>query len=401
MLELISDTEDGMKADIREIKKRYLGKLEKSEAELEDFESDSRSFLRSMEREYKESIAAHFDSMDKGVRRLIDEQFEDYRSIISEHRYQKSRGDIEIASVELDGSMFEIDLDFQSYSDRLANLYDRQLNLAYTAEEERSYADEARNTVERIRTAEADVRSTREYHDSRIDALGLRPEAEERFRTVVKETGGIGGFFEWVWTGDSEYYDQEPYMDTSRQEAYDRRLQELRAQQYEEMAEKQSDLRDLRSRDTDFASHERKARRSDMEREQAGREIERLQRERDEKISKERRKRTRAAKDYMEGCLKALDNQCLKAATKELELQEENIKSYVTTVISDVLSMACADKQRELDGIIRKLESGAEEIAKEVKMLTERDSALNALLSEAVDLRREIEDTATDYIEQL
>lgn len=402
VFELISDTEDALKTDSREIKKKYLGKLEKSEYELDEFESNSRTFLRSMEREYKDSIESHLDSLDAKVKRIISEKFEDYQSIISEHQYKKNKSkDIEVASVKLDTSLFEIDLDFQSYEDKLDEMYEKQFELSIQAGEEEYKAEMARKNVENIKSTEAESKTARDYYNDKIEALGFRPGAEERVRTVVKKKGGLGGFFKWIGTGTREYNDTEPYLDTSRQEAYDRQLQDLRLQQQNELSEFRDKLDQLRTLDTNVSLHDYNSKRSEAERQSIERKIERLQREREQKITKELRKRTLAAKDYVEGCLIALDKQCMKAAIEELNNQEGNITSFITKVIDDVLSLACAEKKAELDSIVQKLESGAEEIAKEVKTLTQRDEALQSILFEAVDLRREIEDLETDVIEQM
>ncbi len=400
VFELINDTQDALTADSRVIKKKYLGKLEKSETELDEFESDSRMFLRNMEREYRESIESHLDDLDKSVRRLIDEKFEDYKSLIADNKYKRNTEEVKISTVTLDSSMFEIDLDIQSYEDKLDELYQHQLDLALKVGEEEYNAEMAKKNITDIKLAEEDLKVAKRDFDSQIGALGFRPTAESRTRTVVKKKGGVIGFFKWVGTGSREYNVQEPYLDTSRQEAYDHQLQELKSRHQSELADYQNRLDELRSLDTDVASHQSNARRYEAEKQDITRKVEKLQQDREQKLNKEVRKRIRAAKDYVEGCLDALDKQCMDSAKKVLINHEETIQSFVTKVITDVLSMACADKQQELDEIIQKLESGAEEIDKEVKLLTKRDELLQSILFEAVDLRREIEDIETDVIEQ-
>jgi GTPase SAR1 family protein len=396
---LISATEDAIRNGSREIKKKYLDKLEKSEADLEEFEVNSRSFLRRMDSEYKNQIESNLLALDRNVKNLVHERFNEYIDIVNTHLSNRRSGSgLSVESVKIDSSIFDMDMDLMS--EELDALYDEQFELSNKASDEDYYATIAQKNSEDLSKAKQEIKETRQYYDAQINELGYRPGAEERMRTVTKKRGGLGGFCKWIGTGSREYTDYESYLDYSLQEAYDLKLRQIRSNQDNELNEAQAKLDELRAKDTDIITHQQSAARYRAEMQAIERKIERLKSQREKNIERETRKRKRAAKDYVEECLENTDKLYMNAALSEIRNQEETISGNVNKIIDEVLSTACLDKQKMLDDVINKLNAGAEERAKEEALLTERDANLTALLGETVDLRREIEDVKTDEIEQ-
>lgn len=395
---LINNAEDAIKSSSRDIKKRYGEKLEKSEGDLDEFESDSRSMLRRMEGEYRAQIEEALDDLDRGVMNIISERCRDYSSIISRHSYRKSSG-VNIESDKIDDSIFEVDLEING-SDDLERLYSRHDSLTMSAAEEKYLADVAERNRQDQKELESQMMDTSRFYRELENNLGERPAEEIRYKNVRKKTGGIVGFYKLLFTGDRSYNAREEYLDTTRRDNYDRRMQDLRTQRDDEMAEYYVKKAELRNLDADDARHKAKARQIEEEKAALERQISQLKEKRETELNRELRKRLRIARDYVDGCMDALSKSVKSSTIASLNERREVIVGYVNEIIDDILAMAASDKTSELNTLISKIENGEEEIAREKKKLEERREILKALLGEAVDLRREIEDVPVDTIEQ-
>ena len=393
----LDEAEDSIKAGCRDTKRKYLDKVGKSEGELDDFEANSRSFLRRMENEYRESIESALQNLDRGILYIIRDKCAEYQSLISERAYRKA-GNAEFDSVKIDSSIFEVDINIQSHA-QLEELYSRYDRISSEAQNEQYEADVAEAELRVLKDREKEAKSLKEYYRDQEVGLGFRPEAEYRKRNVTKKRGGFLGFVKWIGQGTREYMDVEEYLDTSRQKAYDCRLNYLREQRNLELAEYHDVAAQLRSRNADAARHRSEIMRKEQEIQTLERKIEQLKTRCESELNKELRKRIRMAKEHMEECLDALDKSVKKSVVNTLHERKESIVEYVNKIIDDILTISITDKERELSSIIQKIESGAEEIAKEKQRLEAIDSTLKSLLGETVDLRRELEDVPTDTIE--
>lgn len=395
---VLNNTEDSIKAGCRDIKRKYLDKVGSSEGELDDFESDSKAFLRRMEREYRDHIETAIDDLDRSVLGIISEKCSEYQSVISERSLRKS-GSVEFDSVKLDSSLFEVDIEIKSYS-QLDDLYSRHDQLATDVVNEQCMAEIAESNVLKLKDIENQGRNIKDYYRAAEMDLGLRPEEEYKMRMVRRKVGGLKGFGKWITTGSRQENDVEEYCDRSRQEAYDRKLNDLREQRNSELEEYYAEKSKLRNMDTDSTRHRMEAQQKEQERQNLERKIEQIKQKCENELSRELRKRVRAAKEHVEECLEALDKSVRKVTVNTLRERRDSIAEHVNKVIDDVLAMSVAEKEQELSSVIRKIASGAEEIAKEKKRLGEIDDRLRSLLEEAVYLRRELEDIPTDTIEQ-
>ena len=399
--QLIYDTEDGIKSDSREIRGKFMDQVEKSEGDLEEFEANSRSFLRRMENQYKEAMESRLDSLNKKVSGIVSESFEEYSMMVNDHLNGKSNSvSFDVKAVNLDSSYFDIDLDIETYENELDNLYNRQDKASIAAVEEAHLAIVAETNLNKLNQASEEISSLKNYYGTRIDNLGLRPGLEERSRNVTKKQGGVKGLFKWISSGSRDKNVIEYYMDSSRQEDYDRKLSDIRHEMNSELDEAKSRLEALKRKDTDVDGHRMNERKYSAELQMLERQIERCKARREQNLNKELRKRTRAAKEYVGSLLEDIDKNHRDAAIKELREQEGHISELITKVINDVLSIACDEKQKELTLIIEKLESGAEKIENERNEISSRLEVLKALREETVDLRRELEDIEPDEIEQ-
>lgn len=399
--QLIYDTEDGIKSDSRDIRSKFLSQVEKSEGELDEFEANSRSFLRRMENQYKEAMESRLETLNKEVKKLISESFEEYSMIVNDHINGKmNRISFDVKGASLDSSYFDIDLDIDAYENQLDDLYNKQFDTSMAAADEAHLATVAEKNLNNLEVAKSEISDIRKSGKDRIDSLGLRPGAEERSRNVTKKVSGLKGFGKWIMSGSRDKNVIEYYMDYSRQEAYDRKLNDIRYEMDSELDAAQHRYEELKRKDTDVDGHRNNERKYNAELQMLERQIERCKARREQNIHKELRKRTRAAKEYVESLLEDIDKNHRDAAIKELRDQENNISELITKVINDVLSIACEEKQKELSLIIEKLESGAEKIENERNEITSKLEALKELRVETVDLRREIEDIETDEIEQ-
>lgn len=399
--QLIYDTEDGIKSDTREIRKKYISNIEKSECDLEEFEDNSRSFLRRMENQYKEAVESRLDTLSKGVNLIISEKFEEYSLIIHEHMNRRAAAtSIDVKTVTLDSSYFDIDIDMDLYQNQIEDLYMKQREASYAAADEEYLANVAEKNKKSISEAENAMSEISKYHNSQIAQMGARPSSEERRRTVTTKQGGIQGFFSYIFKGSRETHKTVYYMDNSRQEEYDRKLYEIQSNKDNELYDARKRYEELKNKDTDADSHREKARKHDLESESLNRKIEVYKVKREQNLKKELRKRKRAAKEYVESLLEDIDKNYRDAAIHEIKEQERKISEMITTIVNDILSLACEEKMKELSLIIEKLESGAVKIENEKFDISNKLETLKGLREETIDIRRELEDMETDYIEQ-
>lgn len=399
--EIIENATDAITSGGRELRARYEEKVEKSQDDLEDFEANSRSYLRRMELEYCSLIDSNLSSLGQNVRNIIQDKFEEYSAIVGNHLSQvRNAAHIELEKTKWDDSIFEVEMDFDQYQSQLEDLFDRQLQASMDVEDMEVRIHEAQRNEERAERAKNDLDQTRREHREEELSLGDRPTEEHRQRTVTKERGGILGFYQWVFTGNRDRYVTETYLDKQAQEAYDARLNRIRELQFDELNEKQARYDELNAMDMNVARHEADARKARVELAYLEKQIERLKNERERTLEKGLKKRKRAAKAYVGDSLDAIHEQAQKRALNALNEQQEIIASAVTNIISEVMAMACEDKQHQLDAVISTINAGAEEKERVKDILKERDAKLQELLYESVDLRREIEDLETDTIQQ-
>ena len=399
--ELIENTKEAITSGGRELRTRYEDKLDDSQVDLDDFEANSRSYIRRMEREYSDLIDSNLGALSHNVRNLIQEKFDEYSGIVGEHLSKvKDVSHVELKKTQWDSSAFELEMDLDKYQNRLDELYDKEVEVSMKIEDTEVLIVQARGIADKVEKAKDDIKQTKDEHSKELTLVGDRPTAQYRQRKVLKKRGGISGGFQWIFTGNRDRYVTETYLDTQAQENYDARLNEIRARHFDELQSVQARYEELAAKDMDVSRHEAEARKARVELAYLEKKIDRLKQEREKDLEKDLKKRRRIAKNYVEESFTAIANQAQQLALSEIKSQQDDIAAAVTTIIGDVMSMACEEKQHKLDAVIATINSGAEERERVKKILQDRDAKLQELLFETVDLRREIEDLETDTIQQ-
>lgn len=367
--------------------------------DLEELENNSQLYVNRILNRYIDIWESAKAAAMSDYEELIRSEYNDYVSAV-EGRLNANGGEEErpFASVELDKSMFETDVeidDFLEQRSKILEQMDDNNGRLDELEMEKLTAERNERKREKLERMKVQIRENKNLD---LQTLGPRPEPKTYATTETRKTGGIKGFFKWIFTGTRKTYEPSTYTDTSAREAYDADKERIEMQSQQELDELNLQLKAIPESQPEL--YTLKMKQIERAQERAKELLEDLLNEYNQKTEKARKSKERQARSYIDGVIEVLERDNLKKIYEMLRGKRDEMTNALLDVLQAELQSVIARKTEEMELREKQLSSSLDEKEQTIARLSESKNELLRILSEADSCATELKSIVIDKIER-
>ena len=396
--DILRNAENKIKSGASDARSECIKNISDAE-DLEELESNSQLYVNRILNRYIDIWESAKAAAMSDYEELIRSEYNDYVSAV-EGRLNANGGEEErpFASVELDKSMFETDVeidDFLEQRSKILEQMDDNNGRLDELEMEKLTAERNERKREKLERMKVQIR---EYKNLDLQMLGARPEPKTYATTETRKTGGIKGFFKWIFTGTRETYVPSTYTDTSAREAYDADKERIEMQSQQELDELNLQLKAIPESQPEL--YTLKMKQIERAQERAKELLEDLLNEYNQKTEKARKSKERQARSYIDGVIEVLERDNLKKIYEMLRGKRDEMTNALLDVLQAELQSVIARKTEEMELREKQLSSSLDEKEQTIARLSESKNELLRILSEADSCATELKSIVIDKIER-
>lgn len=396
--DILRDAEMEIKASAADTKASCLNQITDAE-DLEELEANARIYTNRVYNKYIQIWEDVSAKVDRRYRELIADEYNEYASAIEERMREKQGGkSIEFSKINLDGSVFEVDIDIDEFLVKRSELLqqmDEGADRLDALQLEEIKAKENNAKLERLERAKAQLREDRRLD---IESLGYRPQIQTYTATETRKVGGLKGLWKWVTTGSRDENSIVTRSDDSARREYDRQRIEIEENSRREIEYLESQKQLIPT--ADLGSIEAKKRQIERAIQRQQQQLEDLMATYEKNKVKIQRSKKRQAEAYVENLIEDIEKENL---YKIYEMLRNN-KDVMTNAALDILQMelqsVISRKKEDIERHEKQLSSSQEEKAKLIEDLTATKSTLSLIKEEANSCKAEISSIQTDKIKR-
>ena len=396
--DILRNAENKIKSGASDARSECIKNISDAE-DLEELESNSQLYVNRILNRYIDIWESAKAAAVADYEELIRSEYNEYVSAVEE-RLNANGGEEErpFASVELDKSMFETDVeidDFLEQRSKILEQMDDNNGRLDELEMEKLTAERNERKREKMERMKVQIRENKIID---LQMLGARPEPKTYATTETRKTGGIKGFFKWIFTGTRETYVPSTYTDTSAREAYDADKERIEMQSQQELDELNLQLKAIPESQPEL--YTLKMKQIERAQERAKELLEDLLNEYNQKTEKARKSKERQARSYIDGVIEVLERDNLKKIYEMLRGKRDEMTNALLDVLQAELQSVIARKTEEMELRENQLSSSLDEKEQTIARLSESKNELLRILSEADSCATELKSIVIDKIER-
>lgn len=390
------DAEKQIKAEAAKTKADCLAQVTGTE-DLEELEQNATIYLNRINNKFVDIWEDVRTETEKRYRNLIREEYYEYASSIEERlNSNDSNKDVELAQVKLDTSLFEIDVDIDDYLDRRAEILKDLDSDEDRLDELQIELINSKRDEKKRENFEKQKQLLRQNHSLDMQVLGERPKVEQIITYEEKRTKGLVGAIKWIFTGNPKKQVPKTVFDSSAQEEYDVRRQEMISAHQNDLEELEARLRAIPESNPEMIELQIKRIQRVNERHQGM--LKELKDSYDEKVKKARRSQGRKAKAYLEDLIADIEKENLHKIYDMFKDSRERVTNAMLDVLELELRNVMNRKKEEIELREKQLTSSLEEKNALLEELNNNKAELTEILGEADACVAEIKNIPIDKI---
>ena len=393
---ILRNAENNLKSIAGDVRANCLAQITMAE-DLEELEQNSQLYINRLSSKYINIWDEVKTKAENEYRELIQSQYDEYALAIEERLNSRENDDeLHFATVKLDTSMFEIDVEIDDFLEQRQSLLDQidaHTETLDKLEIEKIIAQRNEKKRERLEKLKQQA-----HEDKNLDLqmLGNKPGVETYTTHEERKVGGISGFFRWVWKGSRKKYEPVVHTDTSARDAYNRSRMEIENAHREEIERLEAQIRSIPDSQPERIELEMKQINRTKERQQ--RLLDELRNDYEKKNAKARRAKERHAKAYIESILDDIEKENITQIYALLRNKKDTLTNALIDVLQVELQSVISRKKEEVEIRERQLSSSQDEKDKLIESMTNSRNELTRLKSEADACAAEIESIQVDKI---
>lgn len=395
---ILRDAEMEIKASAADTKASCLNQITDAE-DLEDLEANARIYTNRVYNKYIQIWEDVSAKVDRRYRELIADEYNEYASAIEERMREKQGGkSIEFSKINLDGSVFEVDIDIDEFLVKRSELLqqmDEGADRLDALQLEEIKAKENNAKLERLERAKAQLREDRRLD---IESLGYRPQIQTYTATETRKVGGLKGLWKWVTTGSRDENSIVTRSDDSARREYDRQRIEIEENSRREIEYLESQKQLIPT--ADLGSIEAKKRQIERAIQRQQQQLEDLMATYEKNKVKIQRSKKRQAEAYVENLIEDIEKENLYKIYEMLRNNKDAMTNAALDVLQMELQSVISRKKEDIERREKQLSSSQEEKAKLIEDLTATKNTLSLIKEEANSCKAEISSIQTDKIKR-
>lgn len=395
---ILRDAEREIKASAADTKASCLNQITDAE-DLEDLEANARIYTNRVYNKYIQIWEDVSAKVDRRYRELIADEYNEYASAIEERMREKQGGkSIEFSKINLDGSVFEVDIDIDEFLVKRSELLqqmDEGADRLDALQLEEIKAKENNAKLERLERAKAQLREDRRLD---IESLGYRPQIQTYTATETRKVGGLKGLWKWVTTGSRDENSIVTRSDDSARREYDRQRIEIEENSRREIEYLESQKQLIPT--TDLGSIEAKKRQIERAIQRQQQQLEDLMATYEKNKVKIQRSKKRQAEAYVENLIEDIEKENLYKIYEMLRNNKDAMTNAALDVLQMELQSVISRKKEDIERREKQLSSSQEEKAKLIEDLMATKNTLSLIKEEANSCKAEISSIQTDKIKR-
>lgn len=396
--DILRDAEMEIKASAADTKASCLNQITDAE-DLEELEANARIYTNRVYNKYIQIWEDVSAKVDRRYRELIADEYNEYASAIEERMREKQGGkSIEFSKINLDGSVFEIDIDIDEFLVKRSELLqqmDEGADRLDALQLEEIKAKENNAKLERLERAKAQLREDRRLD---IESLGYRPQIQTYTATETRKVGGLKGLWKWMTTGSRDENSIVTRSDDSARREYDRQRIEIEENSRREIEYLESQKQLIPT--ADLGSIEAKKRQIERAIQRQQQQLEDLMATYERNKAKIQRSKKRQAEAYVENLIEDIEKENLYKIYEMLRNNKDTMTNAALDVLQMELQSVISRKKEDIERREKQLSSSQEEKAKLIEDLTATKSTLSLIKEEANSCKAEISSIQTDKIKR-
>ena len=395
---ILRDAEMEIKASAADTKASCLNQITDAE-DLEDLEANARIYTNRVYNKYIQIWEDVSAKVDRRYRELIADEYNEYASAIEERMREKQGGkSIEFSKINLDGSVFEVDIDIDEFLVKRSELLqqmDEGADRLDALQLEEIKAKENNAKLERLERAKAQLREDRRLD---IESLGYRPQIQTYTATETRKVGGLKGLWKWVTTGSRDENSIVTRSDDSARREYDRQRIEIEENSRREIEYLESQKQLIPT--ADLGSIEAKKRQIERAIQRQQQQLEDLMATYEKNKVKIQRSKKRQAEAYVENLIEDIEKENLYKIYEMLRNNKDAMTNAALDVLQMELQSVISRKKEDIERREKQLSSSQEEKAKLIEDLMATKNTLSLIKEEANSCKAEISSIQTDKIKR-
>lgn len=396
--DILRDAEMEIKASAADTKASCLNQITDAE-DLEELEANARIYTNRVYNKYIQIWEDVSAKVDRRYRELIADEYNEYASSIEERMREKQGGkSIEFSKINLDGSLFEVDIDIDDFLEKRSELLqqmDEGADRLDALQLEEIKAKENNAKLERLERAKAQLREDRRLD---IESLGYRPQIQTYTATETRKVGGLKGLWKWVTTGSRDQNSIVTRSDDSARREYDRQRVEIEENSRREIEYLESQKQLIPT--ADLGSIEAKKRQIERAIQRQQQQLEDLMATYEKNKAKIQRSKKRQAEAYVENLIEDIEKENLYKIYEMLRNNKDAMTNAALDVLQMELQSVISRKKEDIERREKQLSSSQEEKAKLIDDLTATKNTLSLIKEEANSCKAEISSIQTDKIKR-
>ena len=397
---LIRDTKNTILSESLEIRNKYIQRFEQAataDGELEDLQHDYVTYIARMNAEFNQAFINAYEEAQNSYEEITTRIFEDIATDIVSKLQVGSDVNLRL-NFKIDSSYFELDVNDSVYVDKAEAIQDKIDELEVQSDSYEQKIAESEENQRRKELLGKKISQTQSERTSEIQSLGGRPVATHRMAYRTEKDGGLKGFIKWIWNGNPGKEVSYQVEDFAAIDRYDTNIKEIKEQYDAEIAQYREQLQQIGN--TESSKYRVIKEQLDRKIERQRDCLEKLRKQQNESIQKEKRRAIRKAQDYISDCAQEIFDQTRKQVIEQLHEGKELMIKEAISIIQKSLEKSLAVKKMELEKQNLILEKGDKEVNAKVNEDRQLLDRIIAVLQEQVECENMLNNIEVDIIKE-
>lgn len=396
----LKDTEDAVKAVVVRVREKYLRKLETSDEELDLLESESTMVVKGLEKEMLEGINSELEDAGAKIIEMTREHFEEYSTEIeSRLNVESLSGGVQVARISLDTSCFNFDMEMDTYLQSKMKVQEELYELEDTYDDNSLRVTRARIGERNKKELREERECIRREYEKKREMMGRCPGIEQKSRMVERKRGLFKEFVHWFAGNGQKNYVTEYYQSDEARRQWIQEKEDLERAYSERLTSVNEELSQLQNQQSseefelELRRIERKIKRKEAQ-------LKELQDEQNKRIERERIKKARKAKQYVEDCIAGFERECLNGALMQLRESRTDIVEAMRAILKEVAEDSLKSKMSDLEQLQMQQSEDQAENERQLRQIEERLEAVDGLLARALAFKQRVDLIEIDKIKR-